>query len=329
MKFYDKRLHDMLEYKRPHNSQGEFDFTDEFLLGKYEVMYLGEENDPAAYLIQVGESDTIFSCHIDTVHSTTGKQRIKYDKTKQTYYKTDKQPLGADDTAGCWLMLEMIDAGVAGMYMFHRGEERGGIGSTYIAKHYPDFLRKYKRAVAFDRRGSTDVITHQGWTRCASDAFANALADMFNEDGESMYLACDTGIFTDTANYTDFIPECTNISCGYANEHTGSETLHLPTLFALRDNCIRINWEELPTERDPSKVEYLEDDYGWNKYGTSANYSKYDYMDGSALYSMSRAEMQDMAYVDPETFVDLVRQELFGEFYDDAEKEYQGLRYGC
>lgn len=333
MKLYDERLHKMLGYKRPHGSQGEIDFINEFLIiDKYEVMYLGDKGDPAAYLIEVGESDTIFSCHLDTVHSKSGKQRIKYNKTKEIYYKSDKEPLGADDTAGCWLMLEMIDAGVAGTYLFHRGEERGGIGSTYIANHYKDFLRKYKRAIAFDRKGSTDVITHQGWTRCASNAFANALADMFNEDGESMYMACDTGVFTDTANYTDYIPECTNISCGYANEHTANETLHLPTLFALRDNCLRIKWEELPTERDPSTIEYLDDDFGWGgKYRRSANYSSYEYGydDASVLYTMTRSEMEDYAYTDPIAFVNLVRQELLGEYYDDEEKNYKGLRYGC
>ena len=31
------------------------------------------------------------------------------------------------------------------------------------------------------------------------------------------------GSFTDTANYTDIIPECTNLSCGYYNAHTQSE----------------------------------------------------------------------------------------------------------
>ena len=30
-----------------------------------------------------------------------------------------------------------------------------------------------------------------------------------------LYATDPTGIFTDTANFVDIIPECTNISCGY------------------------------------------------------------------------------------------------------------------
>lgn len=331
MEFYDERLHNMLRYKRPHNSTSEAAFTNAFLIDKYECYYLGKEEDPAAYFITVGESRTMFSCHIDTVHHSDGMQRVKYDREKKVYYKADKECLGADDTAGCWLLLEMIDAGVPGTYVFHRGEERGGIGSSYISEHHPEFLMQFDRAIAFDRRGSTDVITHQGWTRCASTAFADYLADRFNEDGHSMYCADDTGVFTDTANYTDLIPECTNISCGYMHEHTANETLHLPTLFALRDNCLRIDWEALPVERDPSKVEYF-DDGGWQRGYLTTTGGRYketdtDYLEGADLYRMSRSEMNDLAYTDPETFVNLVRQELFGEFHD-KEDTYETLRYG-
>ena len=326
--YYDRRLHAMLTYKRPHDSVSEEEFNREFLFKDYEVRVLGDFTDPAAYVIEVGggSSRTMFSCHVDTVHRSTGRQRVKFDPAKLVYCKTDNEPLGADDTAGCWLLLEMIDAGVPGTYVFHRGEERGGIGSSFIADKHVSFLKLFDRAVAFDRRGSCDVITHQGAGRCASDTFAQALADAFNEDGESMYAPSDMGIFTDTANYTSVIPECTNISCGYMHEHTAAETLHLPTLFALRDNCLHIDWESLPTERDP-KEKRQATWYDMGRYGTdTCAFNDYDYMSSAQLYQMSRAEMNDMAYTDPETFVDLVRQELFGEYGDET--DYKGLRYG-
>lgn len=338
-KYYDRRLLDMLKYKRPHGSESERDFIDNFILFNYEVQYIGEsDKDPAAYVIKVGESRTIFSCHVDTVHRKGGKQKIKFNPTTQTYSKADGQPLGADDTAGCWLMLEMIDAGVPGTYMFHRGEEVGGIGSSYVADNCRSFLSDYDRAIAFDRRGSTDVITHQTRGRCASDEFAQALADALNADDVSLYEPCDMGTFTDTANYTSVIPECTNISCGYMHEHTERETLHLPTLFALRDNCLRIDWKSLPVKRDPKVVD-MWDSYsykygGYSGYGGNTGYSSYGtassdgHLSSAMLYGMSRSEMRDMAYTDPETFVDLVRQELFGE-YGDEDDDYEGLRYGC
>jgi len=315
------RLNEMLKTKRPHGTAAEMRWAKEFILMPYPQAYhIGKPFDPAAYVIEVGKSRTMFSSHVDTVHREGGKQTVKYNKKTGQYYKTDGKPLGADDTAGCWVMLEMIDAGVPGVYVFHRGEECGGIGSSYIAQSHPEFLKRFDRAVAFDRRGATSVITHQGWDRCASDTFAQALADALNEDGVSLYMPDDTGIFTDTANYVDHIPECTNLSCGYANEHTGSETLHLPTLVALRNQCLLINWESLPTERVPGVKDY-KDSYA---YYPSVKQNS-DYYDGRMLYNMSRSEMLDMAYTDPETFVGLVRDELFGEEADETE-HYENIR---
>jgi hypothetical protein len=132
----------------------------------------------------------------------------------------------------------------------------------------------------------------------------------------------DTGVFTDTANYTQIIPECTNIACGYANEHSGRETLHLPTIFALRDACIKLDWESLPTERNPLVMETK----SWSK----SSYYAYD-LDVSAstsLYGMTRSEMEDMAYTDPETFVALVRQELFDEPVDKRRSYGNDNDYG-
>ncbi len=40
------------------------------------------------------------------------------------------------------------------------------------------------------------------------------------------------------------------------------------------------------------------------------------------LYDMTKAEMFDMAYTDPETFVMLVRNELFGEEAYDESRDY-------
>lgn len=298
-----KRLHAMLTYKRKHNSESEEQWIEKFL-APYGMTNL---NDMALVVITNDKSRTLFSCHTDSVHRTEGKQIVKFDKQTGEYYKDDGEALGADDAAGAWLMLEMIDANVPGTYVFHRAEEVGGIGSRFLAAHYDEFLKGYDRAIAFDRRGSTSVITHQGMGRCCSDVFAEALSDALNKNEACMYMPDATGIFTDTANYTEIIPECTNISCGYSNEHTAKERLHLPTLLALREACLQVDWESLPTERDPTVPD--PEDYNYLYAGTT----------NKSIYNMSRSEMVDMAYVDPETFVDLVRKELLGEDskYDD------------
>jgi hypothetical protein len=316
----NERLYEMLRYKRPHESKSEAQWIERFIM-PYDPLNI----DDMALVITVPHADgrhpkTLFSCHTDTVHRKAGKQRIKYDVAKQCFYKTDGEPLGADDAAGAWLMLEMIDAGVPGCYFFHRAEECGGLGSSHIATKYGDILYKFNRAIAFDRRGSTDVITHQGWSRCCSDAFAQALADALNTNEANMYLPDDSGVFTDTANYTDIIPECTNLSCGYDHEHSGNETLHLPSLLNLRAACLTIDWDSLPTDRNPMVQEYKE-----NKWNTLyQTYDKYTKDNDHSLYGMTKDEMYDMAYTDPETFVMLVRAELFGE---PLESKYDSYAY--
>lgn len=322
--FHDERLHRILQYKRGHESATEQMFIETFLAdpGYLEGM---RNYDDAAYIYEIPledgtQSKTMFSCHIDTVHRTEGMQKIKYDNKTKSYYKKDGEPLGADDGAGIWLMLEMIDAGVPGSYVFHRGEERGGIGSSYMADNLSQWLKFYDRAIAFDRRGSTSVITHQAGGRCCSDTFAQALADALNAANDCMmYIPDDTGVFTDTANYTELIPECTNIACGYQNEHTGNETLHLPTLFALRDACLKLDWESLPTKRDPSVRETVYRSYVWTK---KSKLSAFDVPTLKSVYDMSRDEMIDMAYEEPELFVDLLREELHGEYDVQDDQEF-------
>ena len=63
--------------------------------------------------------------------------------------------------------------------------------------------------------------------------------------------ASDRGVFTDTANFVSIIPECTNISCGYANEHVNMECQDLHHLERLGEAVLLVDWEALPTKRDP------------------------------------------------------------------------------
>lgn len=333
--FFNERLYDMISVARPHDSEAERQWVNEFLV-PYNPTTLGSNG----YAIEVTRPDgtippILFSSHVDTVHRKDGPQQVHYDYKTAQYFKTDGEPLGADDTAGCWLMLEMIDAKVPGMYVFHRGEERGGIGSRTMSndKVYADWLSNFKCAVAFDRRGVGDVITHQGWGRCCSDEFAQSLSDAINAtDDGLMYSPCNTGVFTDTANYVDLIAECTNVSCGYYSEHTGNETLNLQHLFALRDALIKVDWEALPIVRAPG-----DDDYGDYWAASTSRYGAYSTsfemerrvdsyeveVEVEDLRHLTHSEMLEMAYDAPELLVDLVFQELWGyrpSLHDDDEK---------
>lgn len=314
--FYDERLHSMLQHKRPHGSKMELEWAETYL-GPYSPAVFGDTKIMAYVIVTDPESKVLFSCHVDTVHREEGKQKVMYDPAKTSYYKKDGKPLGADDGAGCWLMLEMIDARVPGTYIFHRGEECGGIGSSWMAQYAAEWLKTFDYAVAFDRKATDSIITYQGSERCCSDAFADSLAAALNAvEPLFMYSPDDTGVYTDTAEYTSLIPECTNVSCGYYKEHTQDESLDLSHLFALRDACCRIDWSALVVARDPSVKERKQ----WGGFGsylgtgtgadTSRNYGDFGVFD-AALYEkrltqMDRWDMLTLVEEDPDYFVTLV-----------------------
>jgi len=165
--------------------------------------------------------------------------------------------LGADDTVGVALALHLIEAGIPGRYVFHTCEEHGGIGSSDLATYSADILADIKMAIAFDRRGTTNVITHQSGGRCCSEVFASALADQLNASTPGFaYAPSDRGIFTDTANYTHLIPECTNISVGYYQEHTPAEHVDTRHVARLADALTRLDLSTLPIARNPNEDAY-------------------------------------------------------------------------
>jgi hypothetical protein len=245
-------LCDMLTYCRPAGSGTESLFRDRYLLslpGAYEDIFHNIH-------VQIGDDRRVlFSSHTDTVHRTDGRQTIAYDARTGTITlsrkaKRSRNCLGADDTVGCWIMRSMILAGVPGSYVFHHAEERGGVGSGDLARSYHDWLAEHPIAVAFDRRGTSDVITYQNCGRCCSDTFAHSLSDALNVHG-LQYTPCDRGIYTDTAEYVSAIAECTNVSVGYQNEHTPSESVNVAHADRVRLACLSLDWNALTVERVP------------------------------------------------------------------------------
>lgn len=212
------------------------------------------------YFYKIGKSRTIFASHLDTACKDSTSVVHVFDGK---FIKTDgKTILGADDKAGVTILLHLIKNNIPGLYYFFVGEEVGCIGSGLAAK-YGDFKDKYDRIISFDRRDTGSVITYQSSSRCCSDAFADALAKQLNRCGMS-YKKDEGGVYTDSAEFTHLIPECTNISVGYYREHTTSESQDIKHLEKLADSCLKVDWENLPVQRDPSKVEYR----SYNNYGS-------------------------------------------------------------
>lgn len=259
-----KTLARALSMMRPHDSEGTRRLTDWL-----------EERAPAHAKIHrdaIGnlhidtrispDNRTLFVAHVDTVHRKEGPNKIRQ---TATHWHADGAPLGADDGAGVAILMHLLHSGIDGYFIFTQGEECGGIGATHLADTQRELLSEFDRAIAFDRRGIDSVITHQGRGRCCSDVFADALSAALNADDTLMYLPDNTGVYTDTAEFIDIIPECTNISVGYYAEHSDKESLDIIHLQALAERVACIDWDSLPTDRDPTVVERV--DWGmWGAY---------------------------------------------------------------
>lgn len=197
---------------------------------------------------------TMFTSHTDTVHRNGGTNAIRLDESNPESIKwraDEGHCLGADDGAGVALMLHMLAAGVPGLYVFFRGEECGGTGSHWLSRHMRNYLEDIDRCVSLDRAGYSDVVTHQGSERCCSDEFAQALADQLTADDLSTaYVPDSTGVFTDSANLTGLVHECTNVSVGYMHQHGDGEWQDVTFLQTLASRLVAVDWDGLPVKRD-------------------------------------------------------------------------------
>ena len=223
--------------------------------------------------IKIGESDAMFTSHLDTATSALTQVVHTFDGK---LIKTDgKSILGADDKAGVVIMLNMIENNIPGLYYFFLGEEVGCVGSRKVANVQKDQkIEGINKVISFDRRGNDSVITFQSSQRCCSDVFGEALSKQLNlADDSFSYKNDPTGILTDSVQFIKIYSECTNISVGYRSEHTFSEQQDIEHLTKLAEACLLVDWENLPTQRDMTKKEYKS--YGYTNYGTGYKSTTY------------------------------------------------------
>jgi hypothetical protein len=171
----------------------------------------------------------------------------------------------------------MIENNIPGLYYFFLGEEVGCVGSRKVASKYKEEKQEgINKVISFDRRGTTSIITFQSGSRCCSDKFGDELSKQLNLANDTFSYKNDTtGLLTDSIQFVKLYPECTNISVGYQNEHTFSEVQDIEHLEKLAEACLKVDWNNLPVDRDPSKTEYNYGSYGGG-WGSEYDYD-YDY----------------------------------------------------
>ena len=258
-------LKEMLSYCRPCGSSMEKKFIQRYIIPHKPVVDFASN-----HIITVGtEPNVLWSCHTDTVHRQGLRQKVRIQRNGMLYAtSTHSNCLGADDTAGVWVALELIKRQVPGVYVFHYGEEVGCIGAKHIEEHNKDLLKSVNISIALDRRGTTSLVTAQSCMEGCSDVFGMALRNALDMEHE----LDPNGIWTDNVEYFGIIPENINLSVGYEYAHSPNECLDSRYLQNLVDALSKINYKELPIVRTPRhKIiykSYVGGYGGWGSFDT-------------------------------------------------------------
>jgi hypothetical protein len=315
-----RELVGMHRYRRPARSQTEAEFCKQFIQPLPNV----DQDVHGNWIGQIGTNPTVlWSSHTDTVHDKQGSQKMLLAGQFLSLgtQEKDSSCLGADCTVGVWLMRRMYLARIPGLYIWHAEEECGCNGSLGIAKDSPGLLDGIQAAIAFDRKGTTSVITHQWGGRTASDAFAASLAGFLGGD----YKADSGGTFTDTANYEHLVPECTNISVGYYDAHSTDEALDLLHARDLLERMLTFDASTLVIERDhkapkSDPFDWM-DDPAWGNPSRNP-YGSYDF--GKPARAGKHTTLRELVREHPDAVASLL--ESYGITVDDIHDELMIIR---
>lgn len=173
------------------------------------------------YLIAEGEIPIALVAHMDTVFERYG------DDGNEVYYDVKKgvmwNPFGAgfDDKAGIFAILKIIEDGYRPHIIFTCFEEMGSLGAKAVVKNNPNVIfRDLKYIIELDRANSMDCVFY----------------DNFNQD--FIYYVESFGFKKAEGTSSDvkwICPEWgisgVNLSIGYENQHTASETLDVDAMF--------------------------------------------------------------------------------------------------
>ncbi len=203
------------------------------------------------YYYEIDNSETLFTSHLDTASKN-------YEKVNHiingNIISTDKTTiLGGDNKAGCTVLFYLISKGIPGTYYFFLGEESTvhgdyPYGSIHAIEEKPEYFKKFKRIITFDRKEKGSIVNRQLGRVCCSNIFVDNLIKEFYNVGMKFHKDS-TGYYTDSAFFVDLIPECVNISVGVWNEHTVNEYVDISYIKDVALAASKINWEGLSTDR--------------------------------------------------------------------------------
>ena len=183
-----------------------------YLKSTYEEVIIDKD-----YLVGIGNIPIALVAHMDTVFKFP-VSNLYYDPKKDVLWSPEG--LGADDRAGIFAILKIIQNGYRPSVIFTTDEELGGIGASMLAELDPCPIPELKYLIELDRRGTNDCV------------FYDCYCPEFVDYVESFGFCERWGSFSDISFLMPKWKVCgVNLSVGYEDEHSYSEILSVGPLF--------------------------------------------------------------------------------------------------
>lgn len=209
------------------------------------------------YVIAEGDIPIALVAHVDTVFPYP-PHKVYYDREENVMWS----PTGAgfDDRAGVFMILQILQhTKLRPHIILTTGEEKGGVGAFALVdrfEHCP--FNELKYVIQLDRRGANDCVFYD----CINRDFINYIS--------SFGFVERIGSFSDIS----FICPCwsvcgVNLSVGYYDEHTTSETLCVSDYFntlqkvkkmLMANDIPNFEWMERPTRYISTYTSLSDDD---------------------------------------------------------------------
>ena len=199
------------------------------------------------YICAHGDIPVALVAHLDTVFAAPPAD-IYYDTNKNVLWSPDG--LGADDRAGLFAILQILKTGLRPHVILTTDEEKGAIGASALAQSGECPFKDLRFVIQLDRRGSDDCVFYD----CDNPEFTKYIENF--------------GFVENWGSFSDISVICptwgvagVNLSVGYYDEHSVSETLHAGALFNTIKKVVKIL--STPKKEIPS-FKYIKRKYYYN-----------------------------------------------------------------
>lgn len=180
-----------------------------YLKKRYKEIIIREK-----FIIAIGDISIGLVAHLDTVHKQPPIDFF-YDQEQEVLWSP--QGLGADDRAGVYAIIQIIEAGYRPHIILCKDEEIGGIGASMVTQMFPQYpFKNLKCLIELDRKGKDECVFYD----CDNEDFIKYIENFgFKEK---------IGSFSDISILApQWEVAAVNLSIGYYNEHSFSEFLNI------------------------------------------------------------------------------------------------------